>query len=249
MLDAWTEKRTATPRELASLAGRLLWASAVVVPGRVFLGRILSVKRAADARHPSEARRPVTLDREFRLDLDWWATWTRTWNGKSFLEPSHSADVALDASSNGWRSDQPGIGAFNYATNEYLATGVPDELLEWPIADLELVAHLLVLRAWGHQWTSLEVNLLTDNEACRALLQNGRTRSNRRLALARQIVAEQVQGNFRISSDRISTHDNTLADCLSRWYQAGKRDEFWGTCGSAGVVPVRVAVPAHWFEF
>ena len=62
MLAVWTTKKVATPKELASLAGKLLWASAVVVPGRVFLGRVLSLKRSADARRPEEARRPITLD-------------------------------------------------------------------------------------------------------------------------------------------------------------------------------------------
>ena len=249
MLDEWSGMVVATPRQLASLSGRLLWAAAVVVPGRVFLGRVLSLKRSAESRPPAEARRPVTLDSEFRLDLAWWATWTRTWNGKSFLEPYHSADVALDASSNGWSHGEPGIGAYSFTNNQYLATGVPEHCRGWPIADLELVAHLLVLRAWGQDWSSLEVNLLTDNEACRSLLQNGRSRIPRRLALARAIVSEQIKGNYRISSDRISTHDNTLADCLSRWFQAGKRDEFWSTCSRYGVAPERVDVPPHWFEF
>ena len=157
--------------------------------------------------------------------------------------------MALDASSNGWSHAEPGIGAFSFTNNQYLATGVPEHCRDWPIADLELVAHLLVLRAWGHGWSSLEVNLLTDNEACRSLLQNGRSRVPRRLALASAIVAEQIKGNFRISSDRISTHDNTLADCLSRWFQVGKRDEFWSTCSRYGVAPERVDVPPHWFEF
>ena len=53
MLAVWTTKKVATPKELASLAGKLLWASAVVVPGRVFLGRVLSLKRTADARRPA----------------------------------------------------------------------------------------------------------------------------------------------------------------------------------------------------
>ena len=249
MLAEWKSKTVATPKELASLAGRLLWCSAVVPPGRVFLGRVLQLKRAGDSRPPSQARRPVGLDADFRLDLAWWADWTETWNGRSFLEPLHAADLALDASSNGWDQGQPGIGAFSYFNNEYFATGVPDDLLDWPIADLELVAYLLAIRAWKHLWSGMEVSFLTDNEATRFLMQLGRTRSTRRLAIARAVVAEQVQGNFRISSDRISTTDNVLADALSRLAQPGKADEFKQTCARSNVVPVRVPVQPEWFRF
>ena len=181
--------------------------------------------------------------------LVWWADWTETWNGKSFLEPRHAADLALDASSNGWERGQPGIGAFCYFNNEYFATGVPDALLDWPIADLELVAYLLAIRAWKHLWSGMEISFLTDNEATRHLLQHGRTRIPRRLAIARAVVAEQVQGNFRISSDRISTSDNIMADALSRLAQPGKADEFKQACANANVVPVRVAVQPEWFRF
>ena len=249
MLAEWKNKKTATPKELASLAGRLLWCSAVVPPGRVFLGRVLALKRAADARDENQARRPVGLDRDFKLDLAWWADWTDTWNGKSFLEPRHAADLALDASSNGWSGNKPGIGAYSYFNNEYIATGVPDDLLDWPISDLELVAYLLAIRAWKHLWSGMEISFLTDNEATRHLLQHGRTRIPRRLAIARAVVAEQVQGNFRISSDRISTTDNVMADSLSRLAQPGKLDEFNRACVNSNVVPVRVPVQPEWFEF
>ena len=249
MLAEWQSMSVATPKQLASLAGRLLWCSAVVPPGRVFLGRVLALKRAADAREPSQARRPVGLDEDFKLDIDWWARWTATWNGKSFLEPRHSADLALDASSNGWDQGQPGIGAFCYFNNQFFATGVPEDLLDWPIADLELIAYLLAIRAWKHLWTGMEISFLTDNEATRHLLSQGRSRIPRRLAIARAIIAEQVQGNFRISSDRISTTDNHMADALSRLAQPGKAQEFSQACANANVVPVRVQVERDWFEF
>lgn len=249
MLLAWSTKKVATPRELDSLAGRLLWCAQVVPPGRIFLGRVLALKRLADARPPALARRPVGLDKEFQRDVAWWSDMVSPWNGRSFLVPILSADVALDASSNGWEGGLPGIGAFCHANNQFLATSVPPAMHTWPIADLELLAHLLAVRAWGHLWRSHNVNILTDNESCRWLLQNGRSRDSRRLALARALVSEQFLGSFRIVSARISTSDNVLADPLSRLGQPGKWDEFREVCDSFGAVPVRVQVQSHWFQF
>ena len=189
MLEVWHQKTTATPRELASLAGRLLWCARVVIPGRVFLGRVLALKRQADARPHPQNKRSITLDTDFKLDIEWWREMLVAWNGKSFLEPRYTCDVALDASSCSGADGGPGLGCFNYATGEYIATTVPDFMRLWTIADLELFCHIISLRAWGHQWTYNQVNILTDSEPTRHLLQAGRSRLPLRLAMAREIVA------------------------------------------------------------
>ena len=99
LLEEWSRKTTATTRDLASLSGKLLWVCRVVVPGRLFLGRVLQTKRSADARPAPFNRRAIHLDREFHLDIAWWREQLVNWNGKSFLQPLHTCDVALDASS------------------------------------------------------------------------------------------------------------------------------------------------------
>ena len=248
MLATWAAKKAASSRELASLSGRLLWACQVVPPGRLFLGRVLALKRQADARTGALARRPIALDSEFRLDLEWWSAMLGSWNGRSFLEPHHSAEITLDASSDGWPGGGPGIGCYNNITNEFVATGVPPELSAWPIADLELLAHLIALRAWDHGWYGHTISVLTDNESCRWLLQRGRSRDPRRLAMARILVARQFRGNFRLETGRISTTDNDLADSLSRLGQAGKWQGFLDRCSKWGVVPARIEVQPGWFS-
>ena len=248
MLAVWSTKRVASPRDLASLAGRLLWACQCIPPGRLFLGRVLALKRTADARPPSQARRPIGLDEEFRLDLVWWRKMLLPWNGRCILDPHLTAALSLDASSNGWSDDGPGIGCYLFATSQYIATGVPEAMREWTIADLELFAHLLAFRAWGRNWASHQLNVLTDNEATRFLLQNGRSRDSRRLAIARELVDLQFKGDFRFHSSRISTTDNLVADSLSRIGQPGKWQSFLDFCTLHGVAPARTQVRAEWFQ-
>ena len=243
LLAVWLHKATASPKELATLAGKLLWCCNVVPPGRVFLGRVLATKRLAD-----RLDRSVALDTDFRLDIEWWYGKVHLWNGRSFLVPRFTADVALDASSNGWHDGGPGIGGFCFANNEFFSTGVPPALAEWHIGDLELFAHIIALRVWGHGWGGTSVNVLTDNEGCRFLLLNGRTRDPLRLKMARCIVGLQFSGNYRIESARISTSQNVLADALSRAGDPTMLERFTSVCRSSNVRPVRVEIPPDVFD-
>ena len=143
LLEAWSRKTSATPRDLASLAGKLLWCSRVVVPGRLFLGRVLQLKRQADARPPPLHRRAIALDRDFLLDIEWWREMVTPWNGRSFLQPLYTCDVALDASSCSGEDGGPGLGCFNYTTGQFISTTVPGWMRQWNIADLELVCHVV----------------------------------------------------------------------------------------------------------
>ena len=92
------------------------------------------------------------------------------------------------------------------------------------------------------------VSILTDNEGCRHLVQNGRTRDPRRLHMARLLVGMQFSFDFRIESARISTHQNTLADCLSRLGDSQMWPRFLAECAANNVVPCRVSVPPETFS-
>ena len=242
LLLVWLHKVAASPRDLASLAGKLLWCCNAVPPGRIFLGRVLHTKRHAD-----RLGRSVSLDTEFRRDIRWWQLHIAAWNGRSFLLPRFSADVAIDASSTGWTDGGPGLGGFCFANNEFFATGVPAQCADWPIGDLELLAHVVALSVWGDGWAGHVVSILTDNEGCRWLLENGRTRDPRRLHMARLLVGMQFSLDFRVESARITTDQNTLADSLSRLGHGGMWGRFMEECSVNGVLPCRVSVPPETF--
>ena len=242
MLAEWRVKSSATPKELATFAGRLLWVCNVVPPGRVFLGRVLATKRYADS-----CDRRIKLDEDFKHDVEWWQSMVTPWNGRSFLVPIQSADVSLDASSDGWLDGGPGIGGYNFVTHQFFATGVPPSMATWYIGNLELFAVIIAMSIWGEEWGGHSVHLLTDNEGVRFLLQNGRSRDTLRLHMARSIVGRQFCGNYRIETSRISTEQNTLADALSRLGSPAMWPRFSEICSNNNVVPRRIAVPAEIF--
>jgi len=232
LLLLWVGKVLATKREIQSLTGKLLFCSKVITPGRLHLNRMLETQRRAN-----NLDTPVPLNENFQADVLWWLANIRHWNGISLLDHSPSGHVSVDASSNGWFDGGPGVGAFNHKTNQFFKTGVPDEFREWPICDLELLAHILAARIWHNEWRGQEIRGETDNEATHNFLLHGRSRIDRRLVMGRTFSAMEHQWDFRWRSNWLSTHDNKLADYCSRWGSVKAQSSFWSLCASLGISP------------
>jgi hypothetical protein len=172
----------------------------------------------------------------------------KDWNGKSFLEFFHTGDLSLDASKQGWYKSKPGIGAFNFATNEFFSVGVPVEMEDWDICDLELAAHILACHTWASAWHGRKVSMLTDNEACQFFMLHGWSHSPWRLSMGHTITGLQFKSDFRIFSARISTTQNILSDALSHEGEPGKLELFFSECFKHSVSPVRLQVSPEAFN-
>jgi hypothetical protein len=186
----------------------------------------------------------VALDAEFKLDI----AMVTNRNGRSFLEFHHAGDVSLDASKTGWYGTKPGIGAYNFATNEFFSIGVPEEMEDWDICDLELAAHVLACHTWASAWRGKKVSMLTDNEACRLFMLHGRSHSPRRLIMGRSLTGLQFRSDFRVHTARITTTQNVLSDALSREGEPGKLELFYSECHKNSVLPIRLQVSPEAFK-
>ena len=134
-----------------------------------------------------------------------------------------------------------------HTSHVVVATGVPPGMQNWRICDLELFCYIIIIKAWGHLWRGCSINVLTDNEPTRMLLEGGRSRDRLRLAMAREIVGHQFVNDFRIHSTRIATGDNLCADSLSRLAEPGQWKRFQDFVAAHGVTPTRCEVRPHWF--
>lgn len=244
LLDVWLTHELASERDLNRLAGRLLYASRVVRPGRIFLNRVLATKRRA-ALSPTT----IILDPAFFADIRWWRQSLVSTNGISFLEHNFTFKVSLDASSNGWFGNLPGLAGYNHDTNEYFACPPLPEMCDWHISDLELLCHILAARLWGEQWPKAQVRGLTDNMACYNLVSNGRSRVDLRLRMARTFATLQLEHDYLWVSEWISTKDNTLPDALSRLGDPGFHQIFQAECRRLGVSPTQCPVTPQMFDF
>ena len=167
MLKEWIDKPRASQKELASLAGRLLNACNVLFAGCLFVNRVLATKRRA-----AKFSHSIYLDESFRDDIQWWLEALQLRNGVSFLVQDVNAEISLDASSNGWFSGHPGIGAYHHGLNEYISVSPPPHLHNLHISDLELLGHLLVARVWGSQMARQHIRVHTNSECCFYLIKN-----------------------------------------------------------------------------
>ena len=221
LLASWLGKSEATLKELQQLLGSLLNVSRVIRSGRLFVSRMLdTLQRAYHIRS-------VPLDSGFRLDLLWWAQALESWNGVSFLDFDQFKNcVALDASTDGWWASEPGIGGFNFVSNQFFKTGVPAICRDWHIADLELLGHLLCAHLWGSSFHGKQIYGLTDSEPCEWFLRNGRSRIDIRLRMGRTLCFMEHKLGFLWVPYGVRSAQNVLPDCLSRWASPERRQTF-----------------------
>ena len=244
ILQDWVTRERATEHELSVLAGKLLYCANVIFAGRLFLNRCLAVKRFAATKN-----KPIYLTEDFREDIRWWQKAILVRNGISFLVPVSTIHISLDASSNGWHQEKPGIGGFNHHTNQFFSTQTAQKCEDWCIANQELVAHVIAIHLWAADWNCSQVTIHTDNQACWFLLNKGRSRDDLRLRMSRWIATQQIQKNFRITSVWIPTKENNVADALSRPTDPGqtqKLQEFYKTLPES---PTQCLVRPEFFDF
>ena len=244
MLESWLSKKYATDRELASLVGRLIYASNVVRSGRLLTNRVLATKRLA-----ASIDRPVLVDEACLADLRWWHAALSTRNGISFLEHDSDVVVAMDASGGGWENGLPGLAGFNFATNEFWCGPPPEKYAGLDICDLETICHVVSCHVWAHTWNHKQVLGQTDNRISFYLFSNGRARDELRLRMARFVASQQVVHEFVWSPEWISTHVKTLPDAASRFGSKKYRDIFDNECARLGITPKRIPLLPQYFNF
>ena len=76
----FSSKKKCTKRELLSLIGSLSFACKVIIPGRPFLARLISLSCTVQ-----KLEHKIYLNQHVREDLEAWHTFLTTWNGKSFF--------------------------------------------------------------------------------------------------------------------------------------------------------------------
>ena len=155
----------------------------------------------------------------------------------------------MDASTDGWYFDLPGIGIYNFSNHQYVSCTPPDHLRHLPIADLELLAHIVTANVWGAEWNGAHVEGFTDSSACFYLLSNGKSRYDIRLRMARFFAMCQVKLEFHWKTNWISTLENILPDALSRIGSEKYRQIFKTHSDNLGDIPRERLVSPDMFNF
>ena len=216
-LHTWLYKTKATRKEVESLIGKLQFASKCVRAGRIFMSRLINWLREL----PRTGRNHVPV--EARKDVAWWGRLMQTYNGVSIIwlhkDPVTDSILASDASKKGY-------GAFLSKHNTYLRGEFPKEMQDRNIADLEMLAVLISLKAWGTRLTGRYFWIHVDNEAVAQVINSGRSRDLFLQNALREITMLAALHQFVIKAKHISGISNRIPDWLSRWAQTECRQQF-----------------------
>ena len=209
LLREWGDRKACSRKELESLVGLLNHACKVVRSGRSFLRRMLDLLHSVH--HPPNSKTPIRLNRGFRSDLAWWATFVEGWNGISFLPPpSHlpRTEMTTDASGS-W-----GCGAWHGKSWFQLQWGQKSQYLG--IAQKELLPIVLACAAWGRKWQGRQVLCHCDNQVVVACLRSRTSKDRGIMHLLRCLVFLEAHFQCYLHPTYINTKANHLADDLSR---------------------------------
>ena len=205
LISEWENKKSCTRRELESLIGTLQHAGTVILPGRSFMRRIISLLSIAKQRHHH-----IRLNKDFRSDLHWWKTFAAHWNGSSLIINHNSANFEITSDASGaW-----GCGAWHGHKWFQLAWNSKTHPLQ--IAAKELIPIIIAAVVWGNAWKGGNVRARCDNAAVVAVINNRYSRDPHLMQMLRCLFFIEAYFQFKVSAAHLPGIENELADDLSR---------------------------------
>ncbi len=209
LVETWVDRKRCKKRELLSLIGKLSFVSRVIRAGRTFLRRLITLSTKAKYLHYK-----LTLNREARADILWWRDCIASHNGVSMF-PEHwvtheymtvysdASNVALGAVVGEKWTLMPFVGDKRWLTNK-------------PIHFREMLAVCVALVSFAHVLANCKVLLMVDNQAIVHAINKGSIKCNDTMELVRSLYYTLCLYNIECKCEYIATHDNVLADALSR---------------------------------
>ena len=191
---------------LQSLLGTLNFACRVIIPGRAFLRRLYDLTKGARKHHW------VKLTKSARLDLQAWALFLHSFNGRVLCLPnqwSSSSSLKL-------YSDASGKAYAAVLGSHWLQGKFPDEWLQTNIAIKELLPIVLSVKMWGLTLANKRILFFTDNEAIVSVINKQSSKEPTIMSLIRSLVVSTLTFNIQFRAKHIPGRHNTIADLLSR---------------------------------
>ena len=177
----------------------------MIRPGRSFLRRAISSLSIAKKPHHF-----IRLNKEFKSDLAWWATFAEGWNGTSIIINPEQQKIELTSDASGsW-----GCGA--WSGQKWFQAEWDDASRQKCIAVKELVPIIIAAVIWGPEWKGQLVCAHCDNKAVVDVLGSRSCKDRDLMQLLRSLFFLEATYQFQLSAIHIAGADNELADDLSR---------------------------------
>ncbi|XP_067260176.1 uncharacterized protein [Chanodichthys erythropterus] len=201
-------------RDLLSLLGHLNYAMRIVPQGRPFISHLLSLASSIQ-----ELDNTISLTPSCLADLKLWIMFLKQWNGLTFFYEdiqSHSSDLPL------YTDAAPSVGFGGFYKSHWFTSTWPPELSESnqhaaSSALFELYPVVIAAFLWGHEWSSKSIEFHCDNLATVHCINKGRSNSPVIMPLLRRLTWLSACNQFIFKAVHIPSHQNQIADALSRF--------------------------------
>lgn len=207
LLNKYLVRSKITLREIQSLVGVLNFACSVVVPGRCFLRRLISLSKGLRRPH-HRVRVSVSAKEDMRM----WLAFIEQYNGKSLFlsnrwESSDTLKFFTDASNLGY-------GAI--FQDRWFWGAWPESFHSYHITVKEFFPIVKALEVWGPYIANKCIEFYTDNAAVADIINSQTSKDDTLMKLLRRLVLFTLKHNILFRSVHISGKCNLLPDMLSR---------------------------------
>jgi hypothetical protein len=206
--------RKITLQQLQSLTGSLAFCAKAMPSARAFIRRLYSAM--------SQAKKPyhkIRLSNGLKSDLNMWKTFLTNYNGTSVMldtEWKSNSDIQLFTDSAG----QSNLGCGIYFNGRWAFMQWPQQWKDTDILKditfLEIIPIALACFLWSEHFRSMRIQFSCDNMAVVHILNSKSSKSNRVMALVRQIVLWSLKFDFQLNAVHISGVNNNIVDSISR---------------------------------
>ena len=200
--------RKVSKRDIQSLVGKLNWVTQCIYGGRFHLRRLINKS--------NKLRKPwhrTLVTRDMKLDLLWWLSFMRTFNGTMpMVDCRPATPVSIDAC-------KLAGGAFYHG--DFVHTPWTKELLSLPINYLEVLALEPAVVRWAPLWRNKKVYIHCDNVTACSIINKGSCKNSQVMDSLRRVFWYSAVFNFRLRAVYYRGVSNRLADGASRLHEPG----------------------------
>ena len=196
--------------ELLSLIGSLSFACKVVVPGRIFLHRLITLSCTVKKLHHK-----VYLNEAVREDLKLWLVFLQDWNGKQFFLDKNISNC-FDMEFHTDASSTIGYGGC-FGTHWFCDRWGTEVSENVSMSARELCPIVVAAHLWGAEWSNKRIQVFCDNEGAVAVINKGYSSEKIMAKMLRVLTLISMSRNFTIKAVHIPGFKNVKADLISRF--------------------------------
>ena len=153
----------------------------------------------------------IRLTADFRSDLQWWASFLPSWNGRSILPQSEPIHTVMSDTSGSW-----GCGAVS-DSGAFFQVQWPEPWAQVNIVVKEMLPVVIAVVIWGCSWEKNMLLVRSDNMAVVCALLAGTAKDSQLMHLLRclHFFMASYQLQIGICAKHIAGVANSAADALS----------------------------------